>query len=55
MYAELSYFDGYHFAHIAAWEEERRLRRIIERDLRFVREQQRQRLCERRFGSRRAA
>lgn len=28
MYAELSYFDGYHFQHIAAWEEQRRLARL---------------------------
>ena len=27
IYAEASYFDGYHFAHIAAWDEERRLAR----------------------------
>ena len=27
MYAELSYFDGYRFAHVAAWEEHRRLGR----------------------------
>lgn len=28
MYAEASYFDGYHFQHIAAWEEQKRLKRI---------------------------
>lgn len=28
MYAEASYFDGYHFQHIAAYEEEKRLERI---------------------------
>lgn len=27
-YAEASYFDGYHFQHIAAFHEEQRLRRI---------------------------
>lgn len=27
-YSEAAYFDGYAFAHIAAWEEEKRLRRI---------------------------
>lgn len=27
-YAELSYFDGYHFRHIAEWEELRRLKNI---------------------------
>lgn len=28
MYAELSYFDGYHFQHIAAFDEHKRLQRI---------------------------
>lgn len=28
MYAEASYFDGYHFAHIAAYEDAKRLKRI---------------------------
>jgi len=28
-YSEASYFDGYHFQHIAAWEEERRLKNIL--------------------------
>jgi hypothetical protein len=27
-YGEWSYFDGYAFAHIAAWQDEQRLRRI---------------------------
>lgn len=27
MYAELSYFDGYAFAHIAAWQDQKRLQR----------------------------
>lgn len=27
-YSEASYFDGYHFAHIAAYQEEERIRRI---------------------------
>jgi hypothetical protein len=26
-YAELTYFDGYHFSHIAAWQDHRRLER----------------------------
>jgi hypothetical protein len=25
MYAELSFFEGYHFQHIADWQEQRRL------------------------------
>ena len=28
IYAEASYFDGYHFAHIAAYEDAQRLKRI---------------------------
>ena len=28
IYSEASYFDGYHFAHIAAFEEHKRLQRI---------------------------
>lgn len=52
MYAELSYFDGYHFAHIAAYEERKRLDRITANALRFIMAQKRARLCERRFGSR---
>lgn len=28
LYAEASYFDGYHFQHIAAWEEHKRIERI---------------------------
>ena len=28
MYAELSYFDGYHFQHIADYHEHRRIRRL---------------------------
>lgn len=54
-YAELSFFDGYHFAHIAAYEEVKRLNAINTRALRFIMAQKRQRLCERRFGSRRLA
>lgn len=27
-YSEASFFDGYHFQHIAAWEETKRLERI---------------------------
>jgi hypothetical protein len=39
MYAELSYFDGYHFQHIAAWQEAQRLaslRRSTERAIRSL-------------------
>lgn len=28
IYAEASYFDGYHFQHIAAWQDHKRLERI---------------------------
>jgi len=28
IYAEASYFDGYHFQHIVAWEDHKRLERI---------------------------
>jgi len=28
IYSEASYFDGYHFHHISAWIEARRVRRI---------------------------
>lgn len=48
MYAELSYFEGFHFAHIAAYDEHRRLGRIEERARRAY-------ARERRYGSRRAA
>jgi hypothetical protein len=27
-YAEATYFDGYHFSHIAAWQEQHRLTRL---------------------------
>ena len=27
-YSEASYFDGYHFQHIAAWLEEKRIKRL---------------------------
>lgn len=27
LYAEASYFDGYHFHHIAAWEDAQRVKR----------------------------
>lgn len=37
MYAEASYFDGYHFQHIAAWEDYKRLQRI-QRQLFVMRE-----------------
>lgn len=36
MYAELSYFEGAHFAHIAAWEERQRLARIARESRRVV-------------------
>lgn len=28
LYSEAAYFEGYHFAHVAAWEENNRLKRI---------------------------
>lgn len=28
LYAEAAYFDGHHCAHVAAWEEHRRLQRL---------------------------
>jgi len=28
IYAEATFFDGYHFSHVVAWEEFRRLARI---------------------------
>lgn len=28
LYSEASYFDGYHFQHIAAWQDHLRLRRL---------------------------
>lgn len=28
LYSEASYFDGYHFKHIADWQEKKRLERI---------------------------
>lgn len=31
-YAELSYFDGFHFAHCAAWQESKRLALIEARN-----------------------
>lgn len=38
MYAEASYFDGYHFQHIAAYEDDRRLRAILKRERAILRE-----------------
>lgn len=35
-YAEASYFDGYHFQHIAAFQEECRLRRIRKQGARMI-------------------
>lgn len=37
-YAEASYFDGYHFQHIAAYHEHLRLRRINDTNRRLWRE-----------------
>lgn len=34
LYSEASYFDGYHFAHIAAWEDEQRISRARKNFLR---------------------
>ncbi len=34
-YAEAAYFDGNHCAHVAAWEDARRLRRIMEEQRRL--------------------
>jgi len=48
-YAEASYFDGYHFQHIAAYHEALRLRRI-QKDCRAAAERQ---LRERRAAQRR--
>lgn len=38
LYAEASYFDGYHFAHIAARDEHKRLQRIEKRCAQVARE-----------------
>lgn len=46
IYAEASYFDGYHFQHIVAKEEHDRLNRIREENRKAIR------LIERRRGSR---
>lgn len=43
MYSELAYFDGHHFAHIAAWQEERRLARIRARNTAAIRSTERRR------------
>lgn len=51
-YAEMSYFDGYQFAHIAAFVEHKRLARIDDRARRAQRERKSRAACERRFGSR---
>jgi hypothetical protein len=37
MYAELSYFEGYHFQHIVDWQEAQRLSRVKERNSRCIR------------------
>ena len=36
-YAEASYFDGYHFHHLGAWQEHRRLTRLADRAKRAAR------------------
>jgi hypothetical protein len=36
MYAELSYFDGYHFQHLADWQEVQRLKRIQRENIRCI-------------------
>lgn len=46
IYAEASYFDGYHFAHIVAYEDHRRVLRIRKRNKQQI---------ERRHRSRRRA
>jgi hypothetical protein len=45
MYAELSYFEGYHFQHIAAWQEGQRLARIRSQTGRILRERRRNSRC----------
>jgi hypothetical protein len=35
-YSEASYFDGYHFQHIVAWEEHNRLKRIRAKFAKFT-------------------
>lgn len=45
MYAELSYFDGYHFQHIAAWQEQQRLARIRGRMTRIYPDRRRNSRC----------
>lgn len=37
IYAEASYFEGYHFAHIAAWIDHKRVRRLREAGRRAIR------------------
>jgi hypothetical protein len=44
MYAELSYFDGAHFQHIADWHEHKRLERIDQRARQAFRRKLRPRL-----------
>lgn len=46
IYSEASYFDGYHFAHIAAYEDDQRIKRINAANAKAVRS------IERRRGSR---
>lgn len=41
LYSEASYFDGYAFAHIAAWEEHNRLSRARKHFLRNMRSNRR--------------
>lgn len=47
-YAEASYFDGYHFKHIAAWLDEKRLKDIRKRNQVYAERA----IRERRSGSR---
>jgi hypothetical protein len=42
-YAERAYFEGDHCQHVVAWQEERRLRRIIDQQLVFLMEAHRNR------------
>jgi hypothetical protein len=37
IYAEASFFDGYHFQHIVAWKEYNRLKRIKVKFVEFTR------------------
>lgn len=43
LYGEASYFEGYHFAHIAAYEEEQRLRFLRRRATQAIERERRAR------------